>query len=108
MWNHGVPYVLKQLIDVISQPGMVFGFDPERGYSGLLTGRTAVVIYTSAVYGHGVSRDFGVDYQVRTSTNGCTGRVSNRPTPSSSDPTSSRGTPTPSDGRRTPPPWTQP
>ena len=64
MWNHGVPYVLKQLIDVISQPGMVFGFDPERGYSGLLTGRTAVVIYTSAVYGHGVSRDFGVDYQV--------------------------------------------
>jgi FMN-dependent NADH-azoreductase len=48
---------------VISQPGMVFGFDPDRGYSGLLTGRTAVVIYTSAVYGPDVSRDFGVDYQ---------------------------------------------
>ena len=36
MWNHGVPYILKQLIDVISQPGMVFTFDPERGYTGLL------------------------------------------------------------------------
>ena len=23
------PYILKQLIDVISQPGMVFGFDPD-------------------------------------------------------------------------------
>src|SRR5262245_65128633 len=28
MWNHGVPYILKQFIDVISQPGLVFGFDP--------------------------------------------------------------------------------
>ena len=48
MWNHGVPYILKQLIDVISQPGMVFGFDPTTGYSGLLTNRSAAVIYTSA------------------------------------------------------------
>ena len=31
MWNHGVPYILKQFIDVVSQPGLVFGFDPERG-----------------------------------------------------------------------------
>src|SRR5215469_6327634 len=29
MWNHGIPYVLKQFIDVVSQPGMVFSFDPE-------------------------------------------------------------------------------
>ena len=36
MWNASVPYVLKQLIDVISQPGMVFGFDPVHGYTGLL------------------------------------------------------------------------
>src|SRR4051812_866814 len=26
MWNHGVPYILKQFIDVVSQPGMVFAF----------------------------------------------------------------------------------
>ena len=36
MWNHCVPWVLKHLIDTISQPGMVFGFDPATGYTGLL------------------------------------------------------------------------
>jgi FMN-dependent NADH-azoreductase len=63
MWNHGVPYILKQLIDVISQPGLVFDFDPDRGYTGLLTGRTGAVIYTSAVYGDGRPPSFGVDFQ---------------------------------------------
>ena len=63
MWNHGIPYVLKQFIDVVSQPGMVFGFDPEHGYTGLLTGRRAVVIYTSAVYGTGRPAAFGTDFQ---------------------------------------------
>jgi FMN-dependent NADH-azoreductase len=63
MWNHGVPYILKQLIDIISQPGLVFGFDPDRGYSGLLAGRTAAVIYTSAVYGDARPSSFGVDFQ---------------------------------------------
>ncbi len=28
MWNSGIPYILKQFIDVVSQPGMLFGFDP--------------------------------------------------------------------------------
>src|SRR5690348_4446161 len=59
MWNHGIPYILKQLIDVISQPGLVFSFDPDRGYTGLLTGRKAAVIYTSAVYGDDRSAAFG-------------------------------------------------
>jgi FMN-dependent NADH-azoreductase len=63
MWNAGIPYVLKQLIDVISQPGLVFGFDPERGYTGLLTGKKAAVIYTSAVYGPGRGPAFGADFQ---------------------------------------------
>lgn len=53
MWNHGIPYILKQFIDVVSQPGMVFAFDAEHGYTGLLTGKRAVVVYTSAVYGTG-------------------------------------------------------
>ena len=30
MWNASVPYILKQFIDVVSQPGMIFGFDPVR------------------------------------------------------------------------------
>ena len=63
MWNHGVPYILKQFIDVVSQPGMVFGFDPDTGYTGLLTGRKAAVIYTSAVYGPGRPPSFGEDFQ---------------------------------------------
>jgi FMN-dependent NADH-azoreductase len=63
MWNHGIPYVLKQFIDVVSQPGMVFGFDPRTGYTGLVDGKKAVVIYTSAVYGEDRGPQFGVDFQ---------------------------------------------
>ena len=63
MWNAGIPYIAKQFIDVVSQPGMVFGFDPETGYSGLLEGRRAAVVYTSAVYGEGRPRAFGSDFQ---------------------------------------------
>jgi FMN-dependent NADH-azoreductase len=63
MWNAGVPYVLKQFIDVVSQPGMVFGFDPERGYTGLLENKKAAVVYTSAVYGPDRGPAFGTDFQ---------------------------------------------
>jgi FMN-dependent NADH-azoreductase len=63
MWNHGIPYILKQFIDVVSQPGMVFGFDPQQGYSGLLAGKKAAVIYTSAVYGPAYRPGFGTDFQ---------------------------------------------
>jgi FMN-dependent NADH-azoreductase len=63
MWNHGIPYILKQFIDVVSQPGMVFTFDPENGYTGLLTGKKAAVVYTSAVYGTGRPPSFGDDFQ---------------------------------------------
>jgi FMN-dependent NADH-azoreductase len=63
MWNAGVPYILKQFIDVVSQPGMVFGFDGEAGYTGLLRGKKAAVIYTSAVYGPSRGPAFGSDFQ---------------------------------------------
>ena len=63
MWNANVPYKLKQLIDVVSQPGMVFDFDPVEGYTGLLTGRKAAVLYTSAIYGPGRGPAFGSDFQ---------------------------------------------
>jgi FMN-dependent NADH-azoreductase len=64
MWNAGIPYILKQFIDVVSQPGMVFGFDPVDGYTGLLRGKKAAVIYTSAVYGPARGKAFGSDFQV--------------------------------------------
>src|SRR3954454_6731887 len=63
MWNAGVPYILKQFIDVVSQPGMLFGFDPERGYTGLMRSKRAAIIYTSAVYGQGRGPAFGSDFQ---------------------------------------------
>ncbi len=45
MWNFGVPYRLKQYIDLIVQPGYTFAFDPEKGYSGLVTGKPAFIAY---------------------------------------------------------------
>ncbi|QEO08779.1 FMN-dependent NADH-azoreductase [Protaetiibacter larvae] len=63
MWNASVPYILKQFIDVVSQPGMVFGFHPVDGYSGLLRGRSASAIYTGAVYGEDRGPAFGSDFQ---------------------------------------------
>jgi FMN-dependent NADH-azoreductase len=47
MWNLGIPYKLKHFIDVITQPGLTFSFSPEKGYTGLVTGKPAVVIYSS-------------------------------------------------------------
>jgi FMN-dependent NADH-azoreductase len=65
MWNAGIPYVLKQFIDVVSQPGWVFGVDPSTGYDHLLAGRgkRVAVIYTSAVWGPPLGPDFGSDFQ---------------------------------------------
>lgn len=48
MWNLGVPYVLKHYIDVVTQPGLTFRFSPETGYRGLVIGKRAMAIYSSA------------------------------------------------------------
>ncbi|MBR1120545.1 NAD(P)H-dependent oxidoreductase [Bradyrhizobium lablabi] len=47
MWNFGIPYKLKQWIDVITQPGLTFRFDPAQGYLPLLKDRPTVVIIAS-------------------------------------------------------------
>jgi FMN-dependent NADH-azoreductase len=44
MWNFGVPYRLKQYVDVIVQPGLTFAFSPEKGYTGLVTDRPLMLI----------------------------------------------------------------
>jgi len=44
MWNFGIPYRLKQYIDVLVQPGLTFSYTPGEGYKGLVTGRPAVLI----------------------------------------------------------------
>ncbi len=63
MWNGGLPYRLKLYIDILTQPGLLFGFDPANGYSGLLKDKKATVIYTSGVYAQGVPATFGLDFQ---------------------------------------------
>ena len=65
MWNAGVPWVLKHLIDTITQPGLVFGFDPAKGYTPLLQGKRAVVVYTSGVYSPGAPIQFGTDFHAK-------------------------------------------
>lgn len=62
MWNFGIPYRLKWYIDIIMQPGLLFQFDPENGYTGLLEGKRATVIFTSGGYVPGISESFGVDH----------------------------------------------
>ncbi|MFC6013556.1 FMN-dependent NADH-azoreductase [Nocardia lasii] len=62
IWNHGLPYILKQYIDIVTQPGWAFGFDPELGYSGLLEGKRAVTVFTAGVHQPGVPIEFGSDY----------------------------------------------
>jgi FMN-dependent NADH-azoreductase len=44
LWNFGIPYRLKHLIDLISQNGILFSIDGT-GFRGLLKARKATVIY---------------------------------------------------------------
>lgn len=48
MWNFGIPYRLKHWIDLITQPGLTFSFDPATGYSPLLKSRPTAVLLSSA------------------------------------------------------------
>src|ERR1700743_1271128 len=63
MWNGGIPYRLKQYIDVIHQPGLLWGLDPQTGYYGLLKNKKAVLALTSGAYGLSMpSPAFGIDH----------------------------------------------
>ena len=44
LWNFGIPYRLKHLIDLISQKDILFSFDGT-GFRGLLKARKAAVVY---------------------------------------------------------------
>lgn len=62
MWNGGIPYKLKQYIDIITQTGLLFEISPETGYSGNLTGKKATIFYTAGVFTPGVDEKFGLDF----------------------------------------------
>ncbi|QDS91699.1 FMN-dependent NADH-azoreductase [Roseimaritima multifibrata] len=62
MWNFGIPYKLKHYIDVLTQPGQTFSFDPATGYSGLVTGKPVAVVYArGGAYGSDEAK--GMDLQ---------------------------------------------
>ncbi|MCY0855100.1 FMN-dependent NADH-azoreductase [Cupriavidus sp. D39] len=44
LWNFGIPYKLKHLIDVISHKDVLFTFDGT-GFAGKLAGKKAAVVY---------------------------------------------------------------
>lgn len=54
MWNFGIPYRLKQYIDILTQPGLAWSYSPEESYNGLLENKSSVVLYTRGDrYGEG-------------------------------------------------------
>lgn len=54
MWNFGIPYPLKHFIDVVTLPGENWIWSKARGYEPLLSGKKALLIYSSA-------NDYGAD-----------------------------------------------
>ncbi|MEO0030848.1 MAG: hypothetical protein RIS94_606 [Pseudomonadota bacterium] len=48
MWNFGIPWRLKQYIDVITQPGLAFTAD-ETGVTGLAQGKRAILVCSGAL-----------------------------------------------------------
>jgi FMN-dependent NADH-azoreductase len=54
MWNFNIPYRLKQYIDVLVQPALTFAHSPEKGYTGLVTGKPLLLVLASGgAYGSG-------------------------------------------------------
>ena len=45
MWNFGIPYRLKQYVDILVQPGYTFSYSQEKGYEGLVVGKPLLVVY---------------------------------------------------------------
>lgn len=48
MWNFGIPYQLKHYIDIVTLPGENWTWSPQAGYAGLLHGKRAALVYSSA------------------------------------------------------------
>jgi FMN-dependent NADH-azoreductase len=61
MWNFGVPYPLKHFIDVVTLPGENWTWSKDKGYEPLLSGKKALLIYSSANDYAGT--DSGSDFQ---------------------------------------------
>ena len=45
MWNFGIPYRLKQYVDILVQPGYTFEVTPGGGFKGLVVGKPIFIAY---------------------------------------------------------------
>ena len=63
MWNFGIPYRLKQYIDILLQPAHTFSYTPETGYTGLVTGKPVLTVYARGGEYPVGSDDAAVDHQ---------------------------------------------
>ena len=50
MWNFGIPYILKHYVDLITQPSLAWSFSPDEGYTGLVTGKVAILYSSGGDY----------------------------------------------------------
>jgi len=63
MWNFGVPYRLKQLVDLVTQKDVTFLFG-ENGFDGMLKKQSALLICARGLaYGEGGLSEDQFDYQ---------------------------------------------
>lgn len=64
MWNFGLPYRLKQYIDLITHPQITFRNDAEGNVEGLAAGRRAILITASAMPFGSNQEIEGLDFQL--------------------------------------------
>lgn len=64
MWNFGIPYRLKQYLDILIQPGYTFRYTPEDGYIGLVEDRPVLIVYArGGSYPRGSEMEY-LDFQM--------------------------------------------
>jgi len=64
MWNFGIPYRLKQYIDILTQPGLTFRNDSDGNVEGLARGRRAIIVAASAMPFGSLPEIDGLDFQL--------------------------------------------
>lgn len=64
MWNFGIPYRLKQYIDILTHPGLTFRHDSEGNVEGLAQGRRAIIFAASAMPFGSAPEIEGLDFQL--------------------------------------------
>jgi len=63
MWNFGIPYRLKQYVDILVQPSYTFSYSPTEGYKGLVTGKPCVLVLArGGAYPSGSNLDMQKSY----------------------------------------------